>query len=196
MLDPEDVRYQKAEENEAERLHLFSEHEADLSRWELSFDEIIIWIEHLLRGERLDTENKRWEKKRDPYMNEKGIQHICTELAARLNKNTYLSNYSIEDARYRAWMFANTLISDIAMKQQEWELRKKDFDTVLHMIIDVNDHALHRAVGGLEREQRLTVQRTVENVSTFRGQERKTGGMFSFLNPFGKKKEENVYGKD
>lgn len=171
---------------------IVSQPEAELSKWEMSFDEQLIRIEHFLRGEKYNTENDKWERKRRPYMTEEGIQSVILMLDMNVNRNTFLTNYSIEDVRIRCMFITYNIIQFISENYDRYKIDFQDFDDILN-IVNSTDNAFHRAIGGLEREQRLTSKKTVETIGNMRTLEKK-GGVLSFLNPFSRRKDVSKYG--
>lgn len=171
---------------------IISQPEAELSKWEMGFDEQLVRIEHFLRGEKYNTDNDKWEKKRKAYMTEEGIQSVIMMLDMNVNRNTFLTNYSIEDVRIRCQYITYNVIQFIAENYDRYKIEFQDFDDILN-IVNSTDNAFHRAIGGLEREQRLTSKKTVETIGNMRPGESKKSWI-SFLNPFSRRKDVSKYG--
>ena len=66
-----------------------------LTRWQLSPEDILEYVEHEMKGEDWSYDKRRWIKKGDAIFNEKGIRAIMTMMRHHINKVVFLS--SLED---------------------------------------------------------------------------------------------------
>ena len=66
----------------------------ELTRWQLSADDVLEFIEHELRGEILDNsgQNPKWTAAGQPILNERGVRTVVGILRHHVNKILFLSN--------------------------------------------------------------------------------------------------------
>lgn len=134
--------------------------------WELSSDDVIEMVEHILRGHKKKrdgsydtTHEKEWR-----LMNELGIFRTITAMQAVLNKNTYLSNFdeikTFELIRYFSIYYAEIL----AYYYKEFDLKVDYLDYIHELVTDTLAFAIQRQMGGGERSLRTqpeNIQRVI-----------------------------------
>lgn len=69
-----------------------STQDPQLTKWTLTPDELLEFIEHELRGEDFDFETKKWMIKSKAIMNETGVRQIISIIRHHVNKIFFLSN--------------------------------------------------------------------------------------------------------
>ena len=70
--------------------------DADLTRWQLTAEDLLTELEHDLKGEEYDHKTRSWVLRSggQPLMNQKGVRAVVSMVKPVVNKNTFLSNLS------------------------------------------------------------------------------------------------------
>jgi len=136
------------------------------SLWELSSDDIIELVEHILRGHKkkrdgtYDTTNE----KKFRLMNDEGIFRTVTAMQMILNKNTYLSNFdepkTFEMIRHFSVYYAEILSYNYIL----FDLDVDYIDYIHELVTGIVAYAIQRQMGGGERSLRTqpeNIQRVI-----------------------------------
>jgi len=103
---------------------MFQEQEKGLAEEQLDVEDIIMRIYNLILGKQLVDKgggNLEWEEpktKRLKILSEEGIQRIMQMIRFHINKNTLLSNYSIEEVYKTMYNFVTELNDLIFLKHK------------------------------------------------------------------------------
>ena len=141
---------------------IVSKPDENLIRWQLDLSEIMERAEHVLRGDKLIfiKGNMIWqspEKESDQIINNYGVQEVMRILSMYVNRNTILSNYSLEEIHLKIYDFGKDLSDLFFMKYESfgWKdniEKRKNYPMLMREMIDIVHSAYNRALGGKERE--------------------------------------------
>lgn len=133
----------------------------NMIKWQLELNEILERIEHVLRGDQVKYESGQviWvridENHLDRLLNDNGVQEILRILAMYLNRNTILGNYTDEEVNDKVFDFGDRLNTLFYTKYEKIGLntfeKRKSFEMLWGMLVDVVHSAYSRAIGGQER---------------------------------------------
>lgn len=142
----------------------------ELTRWQLSPDEITEKIEHYLKGEIMvwDTEQEmwKWEHKGKRLMNDRGVRMTMSLLYPHIEKNAVLSTLSMNEISYVMKFIHKHLAIHLATKIEEYEMDRNDLTLIMDIITNTIWFALKRAMDGAEKKflsaSERRIERTVE----------------------------------
>lgn len=133
----------------------------NMIKWQLELNEILERIEHVLRGDQVKIENSQqiWiklkETHKDRLLNDNGVAEVLRILSMYLNRNTILGNYTDEEVNYKVFDFGDRLNTLFYLKYEKMGLdnpeKRKNFEMLWGMLVDVVHSAYTRAIGGQER---------------------------------------------
>lgn len=171
----------------------------NMIKWQLELNEILERIEHVLRGDQVKYEGghqiwvKLEENHPDRILNDEGVQEVLRILSMYLNRNTILGNYTEEEVNDKVFDFGDRLNTLFYTKYEKMGLntyeKRKSFEMLWGMLVDVVHSAYTRAIGGQERsslrEARQLQQLEQVNPSNTINVNNSPGGMRtrSVLNP-------------
>jgi len=142
----------------------------ELTRWQLSPDEITEKIEHYLKGEipLWDSEQDMWvwKHKGKRLMNDRGVRIVMSLLYPHIEKNAVLSTLSINEISYVMKFIHKHLSIHLASKLDEYEMDRNDLTLIMDIITNTIWFALKRAMDGAEKKflsaSERRIERTVE----------------------------------
>lgn len=133
----------------------------NMIKWQLELNEILERIEHVLRGDQVkyDGGHQIWvkldEDHKDRLLNDNGVQEVLRILSMYLNRNTILGNYTDEEVNDKVFDFGDRLNTLFYTKYEKIGLntaeKRKNFEMLWGMLVDVVHSAYSRAIGGQER---------------------------------------------
>lgn len=133
----------------------------NMIKWQLELNEILERIEHVLRGDQVKYESGQtiWikisEDHKDRLLNDNGVQEILRILSMYLNRNTILGNYTDVEVNDKVFDFGDRLNTLFYTKYEKIGLntaeKRKSFEMLWGMLVDVVHSAYSRAIGGQER---------------------------------------------
>lgn len=179
----DDYNEPSAEEvNISQGMSKYGLQDPDLTRWQLSSDDVVLWIEHDLRGEIFDEMGRKWvvPEHAKALMNERGIREMISVVRNNINKITFLSNLDEEDIFILTRETHKDVAQLIARNYKYYGLDKSHFNLVVHKIVFMLYPALRRAWKEGERIHLRTVER---RGYSYAEQQQQKGGGWSF-NPF------------
>lgn len=160
-------QYQGAKQNNVDprsmsQQSMFSYNPNDnMIKWQLELNEILERIEHVLRGDVVKYEggHQIWiklpEDHKDRLLNDNGVQEVLRILSMYLNRNTILGNYTDEEVNDKVFDFGDRLNTLFYTKYEKIGLdtyeKRKNFEMLWGMLVDVVHSAYSRAIGGQER---------------------------------------------
>lgn len=153
----------------------------DLIQWQLDTSDVIIELEHNLKGEVWNPKKKVYEKRGEAVINEDGVKSIITDVAAKLNKNIILSNLNEADVYRIAEETRANIARKIFLRYEDFGIKKANFDTIVQLVDHQVFCALKRAYNEGERRFLGKTQSRVEKITT----ERNKGGRGSWIPFFG-----------
>lgn len=133
----------------------------NMIKWQLELNEILERIEHVLRGDVVKYEQGQtiWikidEEHKDRLLNDYGVQEVLRILSMYLNRNTILGNYTEEEVNDKVFDFGDRLNTLFYTKYEvigmNTAIKRKNFEMLWGMLVDVVHSAYTRALHGQER---------------------------------------------
>ncbi len=127
------------------------------SEYELSFDDVVEYLEHILRGHSKNNKTGEWntdDENEFRLLNDRGIQDLKYAMMAVGNRNVFLSNIPEDKVYY----FVRTLRIDVATllayNWKEYGAKKQYLSYILDLIVSVISSAFFRCMDGGERKIR------------------------------------------
>jgi hypothetical protein len=154
--------------------------DAELTRWQLMVEDIILELEHDFRGEIFMEDENKWEVKGESLMNEKGIRSIIGVLRASVHKILFLSNLTEDDVYLITRDTHIELACLLAQNIDNFEIKKAYLSSILNKVVFITYEGLRRAFMGGERTFLKQTERRIERIIDRLGSEKKS------LNPFGR----------
>jgi len=143
------------------------QHSASSIIFQLSSTNLLIDIEHKLRGEIFDAtagENGEWIQTRQALMNEKGIGVVMSILSIHLSHFNVLSILTQDEINRICFNISTNLSDALYTKSTEFEIDKAFFLTLVDTIDNVVYINLKRALNGKTLDLVMKTQKRVENV--------------------------------
>lgn len=171
----------------------------NMIKWQLELNEILERIEHVLRGDivQFNEGHQIWvkleENHPDRLLNDQGVQDVMRILSMYLNRNTILGNYTDEEVNDKVFDFGDRLNTLFYTKYEQIGLntseKRKSFEMLWGMLVDVVHSAYTRAIGGQERSslrearqlqqlEQVNAPNTI-NVNNASGMGARTRGVFN-----------------
>jgi len=147
-------------------------------------------IEHYLTGEIFDLETGKYIRKFKPIMNKEGINTFLFIANGVINQIVTLSNFEDDEIRKLAVYIMERAIPVISLNWKEYGVVDKTLLPTIHsMIFTMVWAALKKS---LKEGERRMIGRTIqENIMSrqipYENYQEKRGGIFSRLNPFGRR---------
>jgi len=139
----------------------------NLIKWQLSIEEELARIEHLLRRHipSVDADhNVIYIESPDtkPIFNEEGIQEILNIISWYLNKNIILSNFDKEEIKLRVYQFHSIFNNFIFLNARKFGMDTKEklryYPMVVMNVVNSVEATYFRAMNGEERESFRTAR--------------------------------------
>ncbi len=158
----------------------------NLTKWQLSTEEIIIEFENELKGLVYNPATDAFESKGKQLLNDEGIRIVISTVRSTTNRVFFLSNLKEQHAYDITLNFANDLTQVLMNNIKEFEIDvRRGFQT---LIITKSSYiifsALLRAVNGGERTFLTSTTQTLVKIDDSPQQKKSGGGGFWGL--FGK----------
>lgn len=145
----------------------------NLIKWQLELNDLLERSEHVLRGDKLEFRDGHmiWIAPRDEdeqILNNYAIQEVMRILSMYVNRNTILSNYSLEEIHLKVYDFGNELKDLFYMKYESfgWKdniEKRKNYPMLMREMIDIVNSAYNRALGGKERDSLREARQVTQN---------------------------------
>lgn len=134
--------------------------------YQLQIDDIIIEIEHLLRGDVYDETQEKWnEMKEFKHMNELGIKRISSTLKTHLNRNTFLTRFDDDRINKKCILVADVIAELFVLEGEKYEMKEEEWDTVLWNTIMPNvEAAIRRATDSMTLNAHSKMQFVSEHI--------------------------------
>jgi len=157
---------------------------ADFSKWRLDIDDLLEYLEHDLKGDKLDKEGN-WIKDEDtnPDMNNQGVKAIISTIRVFCNKYTTLSNLTNDEIMAICRYLHIDLAEMLFFSYDVFDINEDILSMLVNKIMSFVFMSLKKAQGEGERISLSKQETTIRHIE----QEKPKG--FS-LNPFGRGKEE------
>lgn len=135
-------------------------------KFQLQSEDIIIEIEHLLRGDEYDEENNKWHNiPENRHMNELGIKRVSSVLKSHLNKNDFLSKYEEERILKKCKLCVYNLAELFVNEGDKYEMKMEEYDLLLWQIIMPNvESAIRRATESMTFNGISNMHATIEHI--------------------------------
>lgn len=154
------------QQNDMQNMFAISQNE-NLIKWQLSIEEELARIEHLLRRHIPSIDENHnviyiESPTTPPIFNEEGIQEILNILAWYLNKNIILSNYEKEEIQLRVYQFHSTFSNFIFLNAKKFGMNTKEklryYPMIVTNVVNSVEATYYRAMNGEERESFRTAR--------------------------------------
>lgn len=151
----------------ADVVNNFNNQNENLIKWQLSIEEELNRIEHLLRRHvpSIDANhNVVYIQSPDakPIFNEEGIQEILNIIAWYLNKNIILSNFDKEEIKLRVYQFHSVFNNFLFLNARKFGMDTKEklryYPMVVTNVVNSVEATYFRAMNGEERESFRTAR--------------------------------------
>src|SRR3972149_11812082 len=127
------------------------------SEFELSFDDVLEYLEHILRGHNKNSKTGEWDTSKESefrLLNDRGIQDLKYAMMAVGNRNVFLSNIPEEKVYYFIRTIRIDVASLLAYNYKQYNAKKQYLSYVLDLITSVIASAFFRSMDGGERKIR------------------------------------------
>lgn len=115
-------------------------------------DVIANLLEHHIKNEIWDDENKKWEKKEEPLLNDKGVNVLMTAFRGIVNHNTILSNLSDKDIENLMKGLIDQIVVLLYTRWKEFDIDKSNLTPIADLFCNTAFLALKRAYDNGERD--------------------------------------------
>ena len=140
----------------------------DFFRFRIQSEDILLEIEHKLRGEMYDVKTGRWDPKYGKWCNDLGINIILSLVYDYANKNIYLANLTKDEIFFKCKHMKKKLAKLIFNKYHDYGIDKVKRDLIVKKVVDAVHSCLSRCEDGREAEQISTATQRHE---IFQGKE-------------------------
>lgn len=113
--------------------------EAGIIKYQLETSNKLEELERFLRGEMYSKRLKGYVKVRRALMNDDGVNDFMSTLAPKASSIFILSNFSDTDVIRMALEYRRNLIFKVRSKWRQYNILKKDFDT----LVEIFDHTYY-----------------------------------------------------
>ena len=140
--------------------------DAELTKWQLSPEEIVEKLEHDLKGEipkwDKETETWTWKQVGKKLMNDNGVKMIITLVFSHIGKNTILSTLKTNEIASVMKLLHKHLTLHLSDKWKEYEIDKSDLTLINDIVTNTIWFALKRAENGAEKKFLSSTEKRVE----------------------------------
>jgi len=142
----------------------------ELTKWTLDPYQILMELQHDLRGEIWDIQQSKWVQAGEKLLNDKGINTIIALCKTIINKNAFLSNLNEEEINFIVLDLANDLTISLFVNSDEWELEsEKGYQNLIIDKVRVYMYlGLKRAWNQGERNFIKSMEQTVRRIDETR----------------------------
>lgn len=141
--------------------------------YQLQIDDIIIEVEHLLRGDFFNESDEKWEGGKNSefkHMNELGIKRISSVLKTYLNRNDFLTTFEDDRIMKKCYLCASNMANLFVLEGETYEMKEEEYDLILWEIIMPNvEAAIRRATNSMTLDAHSKMQASIEHID--RGKE-------------------------
>ena len=129
----------------------------DFYRYRIDGLDMIEEIEHQLKGEVFNPQQKKYVQKFDKWINDEGINKILHVIySCGINKNTILGNLSQEQIMFKCRLLNRKLALLVFKKYHAYGIKKEMRDLLIITVNNTVHSALSRSEGGRESRQLST----------------------------------------
>lgn len=141
--------------------------------YQLQVDDIIIEVEHLLRGDVFDESKEQWMNHAEfRHMNELGIKRISSVLKTYLNRNEFLTTYEEDRILKKCVLCVDNIAELFILEGENYEMKEEEYDIILWQIIMPNvESAIRRATGAMTLDAHSKMQFVQETIDRGKQQE-------------------------
>lgn len=119
---------------------------------QLNLDPLLNELYLAFLGKKFNPKTKELENEGKPIMSEVGFQRFKAMFKTTLQRNTLLSNLSMNDINAMCIEFVDNTVWLIAEKRKEYEIEQADRDIIVDVLDRIFYMTLKRAESGLERK--------------------------------------------
>lgn len=134
--------------------------------YQLQIDDIIIEVEHLLRGDMFDEQQEKWiPMPQFRHMNELGIKRISSILKSYLNRNDFLTTFEESRILKKCLLCASNVASLFVLEGDIYEMKEEEYDLILWEIIMSNvEAAIRRATDSMTLNAHSKMSASIEHI--------------------------------
>lgn len=173
--DPEIMAYQQARETFA-----------DFTKWRFNPEEILLVLEHDLKGDQYNEAKGIWETTNKKLLNDEGVRTIISLVRTSINKVTFLSNLTMEEITIICRDLNLALVDTLFFKWESFQLEKDHLDLIVSKVMNFIFVGMKQAENGLTMESLSKMEKIVRSYET--PEQKKSG--FPAFGPFGNKEGE------
>ena len=156
----------------------------DFSRWRLEVDDIIIPLEHDLKGEKFDPKTQTWVPEDLRLLNDEGVKSIISLVRTVSNKTVYLT-YLEKAQIYGMCLDLNKQVAKLLFfRWQDFDVKEEHLSMLVFKIVTFVFMGMKRAEDAGERKALTQSEKIVRRY----GDENKKGPLGGILS-FGRRKE-------
>lgn len=139
--------------------------EAGLLRWELDTADIVVFLEHSLRGDVWNEQVGAWEEGHGlRLLNDDGIKYIITIVLFHVNKATFLSNITDADVEKICSHLHIALSKALFINYENFEIKPEHLEMLTLNIMNFIYISLKKAIGGMMLKQLSQATQVIERV--------------------------------
>ncbi len=148
----------------------FGQH-PDNVRLQLTYEDILEVIEHLLKGEELMVEDTHdppeyWKQIRPPIISQDGYNQVMTALKARGHRGFILTSWDEDEVRRLRFQFEVILLDMFMEKAADFGIKKWQMDNIIGLLVDNFEALLKRAYANAERDFMSKITQRIERADT------------------------------
>jgi len=134
--------------------------------YQLQIDDIIIEVEHLLRGDTFDETSEKWELHAEfRHMNEMGIKRVASILKTYLNRNEFLTTFEDDRIMKKCLLCVDNVANLFVLEGDIYEMKEEEYDLILWEIIMPNvESAIRRATNSMTLNAHSKMQASIEHI--------------------------------
>ena|SRR3990167_6215453 len=134
----------------------------DFARWQLDANDILQWLQENFGGKYWDKAKGQYVQRRQPLMNQKGIDAFFVLLRGHLSHIFTLTNLDEKDIKRMTMKVTLAVIHLIFQKHKEFEIQKAYYDIITTLIEHMTYASLLRAKNGMTLDYLKTAKKSVE----------------------------------
>lgn len=153
----------------------------DFFQFRIQSEDVLLEIEHKLRGEFFNREKGQWEQKYGAWCNDDFINIILSVVYDYTNKNTYLGNLTKEQILFKCRNLKIKISELVFSKYKDFDIDKSKRSLIISKIMNPIHSSLSRCEDGREADQISTAAQRHEVVNMSEKDDRPKGILSRFL---------------
>lgn len=157
---------------------------ADFTKWRFNPDEILIMLEHDLKGEYYNEKKADWNSSGAKLMNDDGVRTIISLVRTSVNKVVFLSDLTFNEIVDMCRDLNLALVDTLFFRWKAFKVEKDHLDLIVAKVMNFIFVGMKQAQGGKTRDALGKMEKILRHYET---PQEKKGFTFS---PFGSEKGE------